>query len=193
MEQASDATRAGAQLVADFQATMVNRATVEMSAVAAQESEDRAVRELQDLSRGNVLNPSFIPGDSGANLARSSMDAHIKKVQAEQIQQLNQSQLAAMSAEANAKHAGRNVTIDVLDINNSPIESIWYDARRGYYKGDVRTKQLKGKIKEVWLDRNALLLTPTLLSKTFNPGRKFFIVYIIDPATAQAMVKLTIG
>lgn len=192
MEPAHEPTITGAQLVADYQATMVNLAGAELSALEAQESEDQAVRDLHSASRGNVLNPSFIPTEAGASIARASLDAHIKKVQAEQIKQLSQEQLQMMSTQAAVKYGGRRVTVTVHDIESKPIESVWFDNRRGYYKGVVRTKQLKGTIKEIWLDRNALLVSPTTTSRIFNPGRKFFIVYIIDPETMQPLVNLAI-
>ncbi len=188
-----DAIREGAQLVADFQATMVNLAGAEISAAEAAQSEKLATGALQYFAGGGVLNPALIPTDSNTQIARASVDAHIKKIQAEQYRAMSRGQLADMTAQATAQFTGRKVTIRVLEREQNPIESVWLDPRRGYTNNAVNTGQLKAVIREVWLEKNALLLKPRLLLRTFEPKRKYYVAYIINPETLQPMVELELA
>lgn len=193
MEASSTPLARGAKLVADFQATMVNLAGAEFSAQEARASEKRALQELEYLSSGTVLNPAYIPAESNQEIARSSIDAHIKKVQSEQIQQLTKAQLVVMSNDDKTQFVDRAVAVRPRTLDPTPIESIWLDKRRGYTKGSVKTTQLKGTIQDVLLSKNVLLVKPTWSSRFFNPARKLFIVYVIDPTSLQPLVELSIA
>ncbi|MCA9327401.1 hypothetical protein KDA14_02625 [Candidatus Saccharibacteria bacterium] len=190
MSDQASAVRDGAQLVADFQATMINLAGAEISAAEAAESEQLATGALRYFNGEGVLNPSLIPSDSNAQIARASVDAHIKKIQAEQYKQMSQDQLAEKLQQTNRDYKNRPVTIRVLDPAKKPIESLWFNKQRGFTTGTVNTKQLKAVIEEVWLDKNTLLVKPRLVSRVFEPNRKNYLVYIIDPETVQPMVEL---
>ncbi len=193
MNNAENPILTGVQLVADFQATMVNLAGAKISAEEARQSENIAVSELQYFSRDTVLNPTFIPVESGSDIARTSIDAHIKKVQAEQIQRLSQDELAAMTTQDKERFTGRHVVVHVIDRPSKPIESIWFNSKRGYSNSTVDTNRIKGIVAEVWLEKNSILIKPTLKSRIIDPGRKNYIVYVINPSTMQPMVELEIS
>lgn len=190
MPDTNNAIQSGAQLVADYQATMINLAGAEISAAEAAQSEQLATGALQYFNGGGVLNPSLIPSDSNAQIARASVDAHIKKIQAEQYKQMSQTQLTNMMRDTNRQYKKKPVTIRVLDPAKKPIESLWFNKQRGYSTATVNTKQLKAVIEEVWLDKNTLLVKPRLVSRVFEPNRKNYLIYIIDPETLQPMVEL---
>jgi hypothetical protein len=182
----------GAQLVSYFQSVFLNLANMEVSRQEAHASEQRAVSELQYFGGANILNPRNIPVASSAEIAKSSVDAHIKKVQAEQIEHLSKVQLEAANTEASTQYVGRKVAIRIHDKEFGMVESVWFNPNKGYSTSQVKTNSIKGRIKEVLLEKNALIVEPTLSARIIDPGRKFFIVYIIDPNTFEPLLDMEV-
>lgn len=189
MQTNSTAIKLGAELVASFEAVMINKVGAAVSAAEATESEQMATDTLRYFGGGNVLNPSLIPAESNARIARASVDAHIKKIQAAQYEALSSAQLADIQA-TTQKYTNKPITIRVLDRDSKPIESVWFSAKKGYYTGVVNTGQLKAVVEEVWFDKNAILLKPRRVSRLLEPNRKNYILYIVNPDTLQPMVEL---
>lgn len=182
----------GAQLVSYFQSVFFNLANMEVSRQEATISEQRAVSELQYFGGANVLNPKNIPVDSSAEIAKSSVDAHIKKVQAEQIEHLTNVQLEAAKSEVSTQFVGRKVAIKIHAKEYGIVESVWFSPSKGYTTSDVKTNGIKGRIKEVLLDKNALLIEPSLAARLIDSGRKFYVVYVIDPNTFEPRVDIEV-
>lgn len=182
----------GAQLISYFQSVFFNLANMEVSRQEATTSEQRAVSELQYFGGANVLNPKNIPVDSGAEIAKSSVDAHIKKVQAEQIEHLTNVQLEAAKNETSTQYVGRKVAIKIHNKELAMVESVWFSPNKGYTTSDVKTNGIKGRIKEVLLDKNALVVEPSLTARLIDPGRKFYVVYIINPDTFEPLVDIEV-
>lgn len=182
----------GAALTGLFEAAMINLAGTEISAAEARESEQLATNALGYFAQDGVLNPALIPTDANAEIARASVDAHIKKLQAEQYEALGQSQLADMQEQVKA-YVGKKLQITVLDRAKKPISSLWFNAQKGYSANEVDTAGIRGTIEEVWLEKNALLLKPRLSSRIFEPNRKNYIVYVIDPYTMKPMVDIRLA
>ncbi len=192
MKNHNDASVNGAQLVADFQSAMINLISTEVSAQEAKHSEEVAMGQLNYFGGEGILNPRLIPSESNDGITRASIDAHIKKVQAEQIEHLSRIQLIEMKENNQKLYVGKRIEVKVIEPSKKPIESLWFDKYKGYSNGVLKTKIISGEIKEVWLEKNALLLIPNLISRTINPGRKFYVVYIINPTTIQPMVEINI-
>ncbi len=182
----------GGDLVEDFRTAMIVRSTAEYAKEEADRSEQETVQGLDAISRGAYLNPTFVPEDIQDKITRASVDAHIKKVQASQIGQQSKAQLSELQLSASEKYVGKKVTITVLQKDEKPIESVWYDPKYNqYYPGVVNTKGISGKIEEVMLKKNALMIKPNLLSKLGASNRKYFVAYIINPNTLEPMVSLS--
>lgn len=182
----------GAQLVSYFQSVFFNLANMEVSRQEANASEQRAVSELQYFGGANVLNPKNIPVDSSAEIAKSSIDAHIKKVQAEQIEHLSKVQLESANDEASTQYVGRKVSVKIHNKESGIVESVWFNPNKGYTTCEVKTNAIKGRIKEILLDKNALVVEPSLTSRLIDPGRKFYVVYIINPHTFEPCVDIEV-
>ena len=180
----------GQELVEEFKNSLIMRSTAEYAKEEAVRSENETVNGLDAISRGTYLNPGVVPEDLQEQITRASVDAHIKKVQANQINQNSKGQLLEMQIEADKNYKSKNVKITVLQREEKPIESIWLDPRSNqYYPGVLNTKGISGKIEEILLDRNSVMIKPNFLSRVSASNRKFFLVYIINPKTLEPMVK----
>lgn len=185
----------GDRLVADFLAALTNRIAAETAHVVAEQSEQDTLQTLASTGTapGGYLAPGNIPVNVQETLVRSSLDAHVKKVQAEQVKALAATQLTQMQYQNEAAYLNRRVHIRVIDSSSQPIESYWLSAQTGQESiGTVKGNTVKGVIRTIALDKNVLIIEPTLTSRLFNPARKYFLVYVINPQTLAPAVKITL-
>lgn len=183
----------GGALVADFTAAITNLSTAETAKYVAEQSELNTMSSIEAASQGQYVMPQYISPDDQASLVRSSLDAHIKKVQAEQLTSFTWGQIAQMEADDKQKFCGRKVRVTVLEPASQPIESYWYNNNIGQYtSGYVKSRVVKGIIDDISLSKNMIVLKPTLTSRLVLPGRKYFAVFVINPQTLSPLVDLAI-
>lgn len=176
--------------MADYQNAFVSAATAEYAKQSAAQSENNLLNQLSYWSGGSYLNPSNIDSNIQQDVSRASLDAHVKKVQAQQLESLSLVQLDALIREDNASYKGKKVTIEVLEANATPFDAVWFNPHTGYRSNTIRKKRVTGIIQEVALDKNVLVLKPKLLPRLINQEFQAYFVYIISPETAQPMVKV---
>jgi hypothetical protein len=184
----------GKELVDQFKDALIMRSSALYASEEAVRSENETVSGLDAISRGNYLNPSSVPEDLQNQIARASVDAHIKKVQAKQLNENSKYQLEEMKLSLNEKFNGKKIKVTVLNKKQKPIESIWYDPKfNDYYNGILDTNGISGKIQEILLDKNAILVKPNFLSRISASNRKLFMVFIINPDDLLPLVSLEIN
>lgn len=187
----------GQLLVADFQSALVNQETAATAKLEAERSEQLAVESITYNSPGTnqvFITPRDIPEETQAAVAQASVDAHMKKVQAEQIAHYSAAQIDQMEQEDLAKYKGKKVTINVLDASAQPIETFWFNNKTGEQNQTIYKKStIKGVIDDINLRNNLLILKPTMFSKVVLPSRKAFLVYVINPYTLSPAVSLQLG
>lgn len=183
----------GPALVADFTAALTNLATAETAKYAASQTEQQTIQTINQAAPQNsvYVTPQDMSPAMQATVARSSVDAHLKKVQAEQITAYTEQQLVQMEQAARDNYIGRKVKIKVLDRQFKPLEALWFSSKTGHSSQTaVKYKQIKGVVDDLSLRKNAVVLRPTITSKLFIPDRKFIIVYVINPANLQPAVEI---
>ncbi len=186
----SNNTGDGTDLLEHFKNALILRSTAKYAKEEAERSEQETVQGLDAISRGTYLNPSIVPIDLQNQLTRASVDAHIKKVQANQIDESSRQQMTELQENANQKYVGKNVIVTILNKSAKPVESIWLNPNTGqYYNGVLNTKSVTGTIEEIMLEKNALLLKPHFWSRVGAKNRKYFLAYVISPDTLEAFVK----
>ncbi len=182
----------GQKLVADYQSVMIDLATSEAASYEAERSESEMLSKLSTSSAGGYLNPSNINQSIGENIARVSLDTHVKKVQAEQIKSISTAQVQEILAEDKKVYLGKKVHITSLDRSYSPFESLWFDPQNGYRTYDFKKPSISGKIEEILIEKNALVLKPNFMRRIFVSDLKFFVAYIINPTTLEPTVSIEI-
>lgn len=182
----------GELLVADFQNAFVSAATAEYAKQSAAQSENDLLNQLSYWSGGNYLNPGNIDANVQQDVSRASLDAHVKKVQAQQLESLSLAQLSALITEDNKVYKGKKVVIEAIHSEIKPIDAVWFNPRTGYRSNTIQKSSVTGTIQEVALDKNVLILKPKMLPRMINKEFQAYFVYIIDPRTAQPMVRISL-
>jgi hypothetical protein len=186
----------GAALVAGFQVAMTNRATADAAQHMAAQTEQQTMAVLGAI--GNQANPIFItPRDITpeiqTELVRASIDAHLKKAQAEQIGSFTSRQLIESEQIIKKRYIGRKVKVGISDREFEPIDTYWLNQRAGRYDtGTIKRGSISGIIEDLSLSKNLIILRPTLKDKVLVPQRKFVVVYIINPVTLEPAVSINI-
>ena len=184
-----DPSLSGQQLLADYQAAFVNRATASVAKAEAERSESMVLDQLASVSAGGYLQPGNLNQAWQTGVTRESIDAHIKKIQAKQLESMSAAQLQAAIEQDKAYH-NHKVRVTVLHPETKPLEAVWFNRQNGYQNGSYNRMVITGAIEEVLLDRNALVIKPTFVSRTFIPSLHFYVAYIINPDTMEPMVKI---
>lgn len=184
----------GSELVADFQSAIANLVTMETAKYAAKQSENEAIRTIETVSsnsNGVFVTPGDIQVAAQQSLLRSSLDTHIKKVQAQQIESFTAAQISAIEQKDSNRFCGKKVHIAVADSSLNPIESYWYDDRSGQEsRGVIKAKSVKGTLEEISFSKNLLIIKPLLASRMILSSRKYFVVSVINPQTLMPLVNV---
>jgi hypothetical protein len=171
----------GQALLADFQSAFVSAATIEAARFEAERSENELLTHLDAVSGSSYLNPGNLGSDEQAAIARASLDAHIKKIQARQLGSMSQGQLQHQLMQDQQAYKGRRIRVTILHKNSGAVESVWYDQTTGYRNGTVKYGKITGIIDDVLLDRNVLVLKPTLRTRLLASSLRYYVVYPIEP------------
>jgi len=182
----------GQQLLADFQTAFVSAATIEAAKYEAARSENELVSQLTAVSNGTYLQPGAMSGDAQARMTHDSLDAHIKKVQARQLESMNAGQLQELMIQANNTYHDRKIQVTILPGNKDVIESLWFNKYKGYRSGVIKKGHINGIIEEVVLDKNLLILRPTASAQLFNSELQNYLVYVIDPTSLLPTVEFNL-
>lgn len=182
----------GQQLVADYQTVFVSSATIEAAKYEADQSESDLINHLAAVSGGTYLQPSNLSTDVQADLTRTSLDTHIKKVQAQQLDSMNARQLQDLLVQDRATYIGRKIAVRTLQPKSDAIEFVWFDQRSGFRSHVTRKRRVVGTIQDVVLDRNVLILKPSLSARLLNSSLENYMVYVIDPVSLMPMVEFTL-
>ena len=111
MKHHAQSKRTGQQLVADYQTVMVSSSAIDAAAYEAERSENELMQYLASTSSGNYLQPGDLGNPNESSIGRASLDAHVKRVQAQQLQALNHEQMRQLSAQDKQDFIGRQVVV----------------------------------------------------------------------------------
>ena len=185
-------TGSGQQLLADVQTVLVSNATIQAAKSEATRSENELLDHLEAISGGNYLNPGQLSSDAQADLTRTSLDTHIKKVQAQQLDAMNAHQLEDLQAQARTTYLGRKMVVTTLVPKSGAIEAVWFDQRAGFRTGITHKRKVTGVVLDVLLNRNVLILKPIIGTRLLNSHLESYMVYVIDPATLMPTVDIAL-
>lgn len=181
-------------LVNDFLSALTNNITAETAQYAAEQSEQDTLQTIiasGSARIGGYVTPQDIPVDTQQLLVKSSLDAHVKKVQADQVKQLAAGQLKQMQSDNESVYVGKKVRIIIVDQSCDPVESFWFNDKTGQQNvGSVKRGVITGRIRKIELVKNLLIIEPTLVARLLNPARKYYLVYPINPQTLTPAVQI---
>lgn len=192
MKHSHDTAASGQQLIADFQSVLLSRATAEAATMEAERTESQLMQQLTDASRGVFLNPNSLQEVGSGYVVHASLDAHVKKVQAEQLQSMTQMQIAQLIADDQTRYTSKKVRVTSNDSDFQPFDALWFDQQTGYRSSPYKKHAIEGYIEEISFDKNMLVIKPKHLMRLINNSLQFYLVYVINPATFKPAVEISL-
>jgi len=171
---------------------MVTLATAQAAVHEAKRSEEAVLKQLSEASRGSYLNPSSFTESQGDSAAHASLDAHIKKVQAEQLRSMSSAQINAVVTEDHKLYVGRKVRITSLDKGFQPFDGVWFDAQNGVRYNTLKKSTIEGRIENVDLQKNMLIIQPKRAARLLNSSLRQYVIYVINPQTLVPAVEISL-
>ena len=162
---------------------LTNLVSMERAKYAADVSEQTVLNELSNLNRSNgiYVRADDISEEAGQRVLKESVNAHLTKVQSEQIVSAAQAEVARLEEETKKKFVGKKVQISVRDKNLDVVDQVLVDKNTGQYRVSKFTaKSIKGTIENISFADNLLVLKPTLKSRMIVPNRLLVHVYVIN-------------
>lgn len=187
------AQQSGDLLVSEFQSALINLTTMDVATAEAEHSETNIENALKynATHNGIYLKPEDISPDTADILVKNSIDAHLKKIQAEQIKSFTTNQLSHQQLDSEQKYKGRKVRITVLTDRKDVFIPLWANKQTGQLReGTYKGQKITGKIDDLVLENNILVIKPGLFWRTIQPDRRFFLVVVIDLMTMTPNVRV---
>jgi hypothetical protein len=185
----------GLLLVNDFQNTQILIGTIEGADYRARMSEEEILSRFSSYKQAEavLVNPNDLPLKDDAELVRESLNAHIQKVQSEQIKNYGVHTIQDLEHKVDELYLNKKIKILVLDKKLGPIHNSWVDNRTGEpHLGDTRAVTVSGRIAAINLADNYIVIKPTMLRKFLNNSLIEYLVEIINLDSLQPMVSIAI-
>ena len=164
-----------------------------LSKEQANYTDKTAVENFHSVKKGHFLNPGDIPEDLQTQLAQHSVSAHIQRAQAEQVNIAGSQELEAISLEARSGYINKKVVVTAKNRSTKPILSYWLDKQTGNYSAGRRHPgKIKGKVAEIKLEANLLIIKPTIAKKIFYRSLWRYVVYVVDPSNLEPNVEISL-
>jgi hypothetical protein len=189
-----DVARSGDLLVEQFRSALLTRSAVLQAQSMAEQTEAAALQSIAAIPNGShaYVLPADIPPEQASNLSRTSLDAHLQKVQSVQISQHGEAFLAQLQHDVTEQYKGRKVQVRVLDAAETPVEQYWRSPQTGaYVLGTAHPRSITGVIEEIRLAENALILKPRLSRQLINNRLAYYVVYIINPTNLECIIPVS--
>ncbi|HEY4964141.1 MAG TPA: hypothetical protein VIH90_05590 [Candidatus Saccharimonadales bacterium] len=183
----------GLSLINDFQNTQILIRTIEGADYQAKMSEEEILNKFSAYRRSDqvLVNPNDLPLAQDDNLVKESLNAHLQKVQSEQIKDYGVQTINDLEKNANALYLNKKVRIKVVDKKLSPIHNGWINQRTGQQNfGITKALTVSGRIVEISLTNNYIIIKPLLLRKLVNSSLIDYLIEIIAPDSLQPMVSI---
>jgi hypothetical protein len=173
----------GSELIQRYIDALTNLITMERAKITASRTESDLLEHLDSLGTQNgvYLTPEEIPAVQGESLLKESFNAHLTKVQSEQIAQKSKAEVARLNEQTKKEFIGKKIIVDVIYNDSNPIDGVYINKQTGQYRvSKFKTKRIKGTVLDIIFENNLLVIKPNLTARTLTPNRIFIHVYVIN-------------
>ena len=161
--------------------------------LVAEKSEAESISNLANLSAGNgaYITTNDIPKEVGEKFVKDSANAHLSKIQSEQISGATNSLIEQNETEAKKKYIGKNIYVSRIDTGADVFDAVLVDKNTGQYRvSKYNGKNVRGKIKDISLANNLIVIKPTLSARILTPNRLAINAYVVDPVELKLSVNI---
>jgi hypothetical protein len=185
----------GSELINRYIDALTNLITMERAKITAARTEIDFMQHMGNLgtTNGIYLTTEQIPVSQGELLLKESFNAHLTKVQSEQIAQKSQAEVSRLNELTKKEYIGKKITIDIINKNSKPFDGVYLNKNTGQFRiSEYTAKRIKGTIYDVVFGNNLLVVKPNITSRVITPNRVFVHVYVLDLETMNPNVGISL-
>jgi hypothetical protein len=183
------------ELIQSYINALANLVAMERAKNVAIESEAGVLSNLSNLgaSNGVFTTPDDIPQNMAENVVKASVNAHLTRVQSQQIAQAAHYEITQSEANIKNTYLSKKIMVQLKDKNADIVDAVLVDNQTGEYRvTKYNATKIKGTIQDVSLENNLLVIKPTKMASLITPNRIFIHVYVIDMQTMTPNISLEI-
>jgi hypothetical protein len=161
--------------------------------LVAENSEAESINNLANLSAGNgaYITTNDMPKEVGEKFVKDSANAHLSKIQSEQISGATNSMIEQNELEAKKKYIGKKIYVSRIDAGTDVFDAVLVDKNTGQYRvSKYNGQNVRGKIKDISLANNLIVIKPTLSARILTPNRLAINAYVVDPVELKLSVDI---
>jgi len=180
-------------LIADFQTTMAIQQAILSADYQAKQAESETLQRFSSYRNINdpYVKPTDIPFEEEKSLTNASLNSHLQLVQSEQIRDSGYNTINELQHNAELNYINKKITFKRTDKKLHPFHNCWHDKYSGEIRyGDNHSSQLTGKISEINLLNNYVIIKPSRTRMLVSGSLKGHLIEIIDPASGIPMVSI---
>jgi hypothetical protein len=180
-------------LIADFQTAQMLLQAIANAKYQASLAESEAVNKFSSYRHQGeaFVKPQDIPFEEDKSLTHVSLNSHLQKAQSEQIKHHSLQTIHDLEESAKTTFLNKKITITAKDREHSPFHNHWLDRRNGHsYYGNNQSKSVSGRIIEINLNNNYIVLKPSTGRQFVSRSLSSYIAEIIDPNSGQPLVNI---
>lgn len=181
------------ELIQAFVGGLSNLIAVERAKYVARKTEEGVVQGLNSIyaHNGIFVTPEDITEELGEQMVKDSVNAHLTKVQSEQISQVTKQEISNLESQVKQKYIGTKIKITVNNPKSDVVDAVLIDSRTSEYRVTrYNAKNIKGTIEDISFENNLLVIKPTLTARLIVPNRIQIHVYVIDLETMVPNIKI---
>jgi hypothetical protein len=182
-----------AELIQSYINALTNLVSMEQAKYAAEVSEQTILQGLNSIEKNNglYLTPDDISTDIGERVVKDSVNAHLTKVQSEQIIDAVQNEVTRLEDETKKIYIGKKVTITIQNPKSDIVDAVMLDKITNEYRiSKYNAKKIKGTIENISFHDNLLVIKPTLTARFIVPNRILIHIYVINLETMTPNIKI---
>jgi hypothetical protein len=171
-----------------------NILTMQNATYIAENYEKNVVNDLNNLGARNgvYITKEDIPNDRGEQFVKDSVNAHLSKIQSEQIKNATNIEIDRIKSLALQNYKGKKITINKIDPKLDVFDAVYIDSQTGNYRvSKFTSKSVKGTVEDINYNNNLLVIKPSYLYRKLVPNRILIHVYVLDIDTLQPNVLVT--
>lgn len=179
------------ELVQYFADAQTNLVTYWRAQNTADYSEKELLQALQQIGGADAYTSSSdLSTVNMDKLVKDSLNIHLSKAQAQQIESLVNQQVQTLQQQAEKSFLKKAVLVVKLADSKDVFNAIYRNVDGGFRESNYTVSNLKGRIKHIDLAQNALFVEPTWLARKLTPNREMIRVAVVNLETLQPHVKI---
>lgn len=172
-----------------------NIVTMQTANFLAEDYEKEIVNNLGSLNTRNgvFITTSDIPDGRAEKFVKDSVNAHLAKVQSNQIKSVTVQEIERLKTDTLRRFKGKKINIIKINSKSDIFDAVYLDSETGGYRISKYTaKSIKGTVEDISYEDNLLVIKPSYFSRILAPNRILIHVYVLDIQTMEPNINVKV-